>query len=201
MEVMMKRHVAVVLVLAVLMYPALARAETRPGIVAAEGGGAVIGAALAGGVLGTGLALALQGNSGMWEFDAFGGALGAAIGLGLGYPAGSAAGAALVGHLTNQHGRFWPSYLGALVGTPLGALMVYKGADMRQSVGKVAVITLGCLLPPTGAVVGYNLSRPRESRLGDRLMIAPEFRVCRREGTGSARGRSTAAGIRVQFGF
>ncbi len=82
------------------------------------------------------------------------GLVGAGVGAVTGIVLGTATYTWAVGQARNQGGRWGPTLLGALAGTAAGALVVVgaKRAPVIQLVG--------VLMPATGAVIGYNQSRP-----------------------------------------
>ncbi len=115
------------------------------------------GAGLGGGVLGgiggvcvggiAGLAFSHDISDMTWE-----GIVLMGTGLVAGISLGTATGTWAVGQARNQGGRWGPTLLGALAGTAAGAAVVVSTGP--------PVALIGALLPTTGAVVGYNLSRP-----------------------------------------
>ncbi len=85
---------------------------------------------------------------------------GIAAGYGLGFPLGSAAGAIFVGEITYQRGSFWWSWAGAELGA-LAAVGVFLSDD--GGIARPGTLACSALIfgPPMGAVIGYNLSRPK----------------------------------------
>lgn len=136
--------------------------EPSSGVILAEGL-----ASLAGGtVVGTGtFVLAFYGfwvsvadrSSEPW--DLVGAYLaGLAAGYGLGFPLGAAAGVTTVGGLTNQRGSFGWSWAGAELGaiSAIGLAYMLNNTSLGPLAGPVLVAG-----PAAGAVMGYNLSRPK----------------------------------------
>jgi hypothetical protein len=84
--------------------------------------------------------------------------VGGIIGAGLGYSAGCALGTSLVGSWFSQTGSFWSSLLGANVGLLPGCLLILAGiATNNNTISGIGAVGL-FVLPPLGAIIGYNLS-------------------------------------------
>lgn len=77
-------------------------------------------------------------------------------GYALGFPLGSALGASTVGGLAEQGGSFWWSWAGAELATiaALGFAAVFG-----EAFDGAFALPISALAPPTGAVVGYNVSK------------------------------------------
>ena len=97
------------------------------------------------------------------------------------YPLGSAAGASIVGGIKHQYGNFGYAYLGALLGLPIGVGIAAGGLAMPvdSDVLRGALVAVGCLVPPVGATVGYNLSRRSGVSYGllDGRLVPPSIGV------------------------
>jgi hypothetical protein len=195
MQVMMKRRIALVLVVAALAFPVPARADAGPAVIGMEAGGAVVGGGILGGAAGLALGAAFAGHTGDIEHDIMGWIIGGYLGIAAGLPLGSAIGATAVGAAANQHGRFLASYGLALAGLPVGTVIAVVGQNMGAA--RIPITVLGCLTPVAGAVLGYNKSRPKESDFGSRLIVVPE--VCVRRDREER--RYAAAGLGLRFAF
>jgi hypothetical protein len=84
------------------------------------------------------------------------------VGGSLGYPLLCGLGAWLGGRMSGEHGRLVPAMVGALTATPF-ALTVAWGAKLLEEAPKPApkatlLYAAAALLPPAGAVAGYNWS-------------------------------------------
>jgi len=156
-------------------------AEPGFGLYAAEAGGALLTGALVttGAVLGANAVLV--GPTDDWDRR-----LGGLLYLGLAgtvviYPLGSAGGTCIVGGIKQQYGNFWYSYLGALLGLPVGIGVAAGGLAIAGSSGvlQVASVVAGYLVPPIGATVGYNLSRQPDAGFGrlEKRLIPPSLGV------------------------
>jgi len=145
-------------------------------VTAAEWGGALIGAAPFGA-----FGLALAGYGGSYDPDQLGGVI-LLVPLAVTAPFTTAAGTSLAGGAFHQGGSYWASLGGAAAGTVialplvLGAFMIPREIPDFGTLGtmvvKFGVGGLGVLAVPTGAVLGYNLSRPKangQSSLESRL--------------------------------
>jgi hypothetical protein len=137
------------------------------GTIAREAGAGLVGSVL-GGIGGVcvggiaGLAFSHDIADMTWEGLALMGT-GAVAGISLGTTIGTYA----AGRARHQGGRWGPTFLGALAGTAVGAPVAYLGSRVTPPLALI-----GALLPATGAVVGYNLSRPKpatSSSFFDRL--------------------------------
>lgn len=97
------------------------------------------------------------------------------------YPLGSAAGTSIVGGVKQQQGSFGYAYLGALLGLPVGCGIAAGGLAMagHSPVLQGAFVVAGCLVPPVGATIGYNLSRQSSVGYGllDRRLLPPSVGV------------------------
>lgn len=95
------------------------------------------------------------------------------------YPVGCAAGTSIVGGLKQQDGSPLLSYLGALVGVPVGYGVFFLGeaASGGSAVIRWPAVALGLLAPPVGATIGYNLSRKSGVGYGllDQRLLMPSI--------------------------
>ncbi len=100
----------------------------------------------------------MAGDSANFPDRLFGAIDGSNIGMLVGFAAGNALGVSIVGLLSDQGGHPWASACGAALGTLVGAAWFSVDASSAK------LSATGCvLLPMVGAVLGYNLSRPRAS--------------------------------------
>jgi hypothetical protein len=96
-------------------------------------------------------------------------------------PLGSAAGASIVGGIKQQHGNFGATYLGALLGLPVGYGIAAGGLAIpgHSRVLDDVFFVASCLAPPVGATIGYNLSRQSGAGYGrlEQRLIPPSLGV------------------------
>jgi hypothetical protein len=169
----------------------LARAPAQPmfadpqsdspgfGLLAAEtGGGLLLGAVGTAGLY-CGLVAAWTKPGDDIEHQLMARVFGGLISVVLVYPVGCAAGTTIVGGVREQGGNFGLAYLGALVGLPVG-YGIGAGGDAISGGSPIlrwSFIALGCLAPPVGATVGYNLIRNPEPGLGrlDQRLLMPSI--------------------------
>jgi hypothetical protein len=108
-----------------------------------------------------------------------------------GIPAAMAWGVSMAGHAQGLDGRFWPSYLGAIVAFPLGAFVAGVGGILLDSVPYMGVplLVVGAIIPAAGATIGYDQSRskPKESGFLRERLIPPNFAVTHDRRVGRAR--------------
>jgi hypothetical protein len=160
-------------------------AEPGFGLYAAEAGGAL----LTGALLTAGTLLVVDpgvfgptGDHPNGNMD--GGIIGFFLGMAgtvVAYPLGCAAGTSIVGGIKQQYGNFGYSYLGALLGLPVGYGIAVGGLAMagRSPVLRGVSVVAGCLAPPVGATVGYNLSRRSDAGYGrlEQRLVPPSIGV------------------------
>jgi hypothetical protein len=109
-------------------------------------------ASLAGAVVG----ILMAGNHANFSAGSFAAIDGSNVGALVGYAAGNALGVSVVGRRFDQGGHLWASAGGAAAGALVGA--VWFSVDTSSA----KLSATGCvLLPRVGAVLGYNLSRPK----------------------------------------
>jgi hypothetical protein len=154
--------------LAAAARPTVARAfkPATPLIVASEAGAGCLGGlaltlpiSLVGGIVGVWIA----GDPPEFHRRLFASIDGMNIGALVGYVAGNALSVSVVGRRFDQGGHLWASACGAVVGAAV-ALPLFSVDSMHTPL----VMALP-VLPMVGAVVGYNLSRPRPAPAGSFL--------------------------------
>lgn len=138
---------------------------------AIEGGSAMVGAVVlgvAGGACGEFVgALVPNAAGGMDEGHML---TGAAVGLFTGYALGSAVATSCAGATMREGGRPAAAYEGAGIGTlaaagiGLGMVGLFHPLtnQSKQTLVVATFVASYALLPPAGAVIGYNLSRPKD---------------------------------------
>jgi len=141
-----------------------------PGILLVEGSGAVLGGAACAAGLGFLLAKLYDPSEDVWK--TFGGTV---LGGSLGYPVFCGVGCWASAKLVSQQGKLGGAVVGALTATPIGLTVAWVGTLVEHlppgSVKSSPIYVAAALIPPAGAVLGYNLTRPkaepdRSSRLG-----------------------------------
>jgi len=137
--------------------PTVSESPSTGVTILAEAGGAVVGGAITGAGLGVMLLLVRVPFSGDYSGIANLG-LGAVVGYAAGCPLGTCGAGALLG----QTGRFLPALLGSTAGMAAAVGVALLGADD-------AFLVSAAVLPPAGAVIGYNLSRPKTADEGSFL--------------------------------
>ena len=186
----MRRTVLAVLLVTVAAAQDFGGGSRRPGAgdYVVETGGALLGGALVG--AGATVALGVAGaahNSGA-QIGAF---FGAATGAALGYPLGCGLGTTIAGGALHAKGNTGAAYGGAYAGIALGVL-----AGLVSGNWGVGLLTVG-VLPPAGAVIGYNRGAPRSESgtpFGARLAL-PTVALC--TGLGPKRQRYSALDCRL----
>lgn len=130
-------------------------------IIAAEFTGGFFGGLIGGAALGYSSAIVSAKNGDPWHefFEAFGVFL---IGATIGYTAGSAVGTYWAGSSLKQNGTFLPTLTGALLGVPISWGLIWAAIEMEKS--EALFLIPAFAIPPIGAVIGYNLSRPKSSK-------------------------------------
>ena len=143
----------------------------KPTAIMNEATGAIMGGAVCAGVFGFLFHQMADPSTEIWK--TFGGTV---VGGSLGYPLFCGLGAYIGGRMSGEHGRLVPTMVGALTATPI-ALTVAWGAKLLEEAPKPApkatfFYVAAALLPPAGAVVGYNWSiRNRPMVTTDRFDI------------------------------
>jgi hypothetical protein len=152
------------------------RAHVPGGDYVAEAGGALLGGALVG--AGATVVLGVAGGALLSSHDAagedwgarLGAVLGGALGVVLGYPSGCGLGTTIVGKALRADGNSGAAYGGAYAGMAAG-MTVGVLAGLVTARWEAGLLAAG-VLPPAGAVIGYNTGAPRndaQSSLGARL--------------------------------
>jgi hypothetical protein len=129
----------------------------KPAAIMNEAAGAIMGGAVCAGVFGFLFNQMADPSTEIWK--TFGGTV---VGGSLGYPLFCGLGAWLGGRMSDEHGRLVPTMVGALTATPF-ALTVAWCAKLLEEAPKPApkatlLYAAAALLPPAGAVAGYNWS-------------------------------------------
>jgi len=141
-----------------------------PGILLVEGSGAALGGAACAAGFGYLLARLYDPSADVWK--TFGGTV---LGGSLGYPVFCGVGCWAAAKLVQQQGRLNGAVVGALAATPVALTVAWVGTLVERlppgSIKSSPIYVAAALIPPAGAVLGYNLSRPRvpeahASRLG-----------------------------------
>lgn len=131
-----------------------------PGIILVEGSGAVLSGAACASGLGFLLAGLYDPSEDVWK--TFGGTI---LGGSLGYPVFCGVGCWASAKLVSQQGRLGGAIIGALAATPIGVTVAWVGTLVERlppgSIKSSPIYVAAALIPPAGAVIGYNLSRPR----------------------------------------
>ncbi len=142
-----------------------------PGIVLVEGSGAVLGGAICAAGFGFLLTRLYDPSEDVWK--TFGGTV---LGGSLGYPVFCGLGCYAGGRLVQQRGTLTGALVGGLAATPVSLTIAWVGTLLERlppgSLKSSPFYVLAALVPPAGAVLGYNLTRPAESRaegLGSRI--------------------------------
>jgi hypothetical protein len=145
-----------------------------PGIILVEGSGAVLGGAACAAGLGFLLARLYDPSADVWK--TFGGTV---LGGSLGYPVFCGVGCWAAAKLVKQQGRLAGAVVGALAATPVGLTIAWIGTLVERlppgSIKSSPIYVAAALIPPAGAVVGYNLSRPKAGEVRSSRLGAPEL--------------------------
>ena len=145
-----------------------------PGIVLIEGSGAILGGAACAAGLGYLLTRVYDPSTDVWK--TFGGTV---LGGSLGYPVFCGIGCWASAKLVKQQGRLGGAVVGALAATPIGLTVAWIGTLVEHlppgSLESSPMYIAAALIPPAGAVVGYNLSRPMREPAGASRLTAPEL--------------------------
>ena len=145
-----------------------------PGVFLVEGSGAVMAGAACAAGLGLLLAQIYDPSTDVWK--TFGGTV---LGGSLGYPVFCGIGCWASAKLVKQQGRLDGAVVGALAATPIGLTVAWVGTLVERlppgSIKSSPIYVMAALIPPTGAVVGYNLSRPKAEPVRSSRIGAPEF--------------------------
>jgi hypothetical protein len=144
-----------------------------PGILLVEGSGAVLGGAACAAGLGFLLARMYDPSEDVWK--TFGGTV---LGGSLGYPLFCGLGCWASAKLVSQQGTLGGAIVGALAAAPVALTVAWVGTLVEHSppgsLASSSVYVAAALIPPAGAVVGYNLSRPRPTKVSTARLDWPE---------------------------
>jgi hypothetical protein len=145
-----------------------------PGIFLFEASGAVVGGAACAAGLGFLLTRLYDPSEDVWK--SFGGTV---LGGSLGYPLFCGVGCYAAGRLVRQPGRLHGAVIGALAATPIAITMAWTAAVVEKmppgSVKSSPIYVIALLVPPAGAVVGYNLTLPATGQPGAGRRVRPEL--------------------------
>jgi hypothetical protein len=135
-----------------------------PGIILVEGSGG----------LGYLLAQLYDPSEDVWK--TFGGTV---LGGSLGYPVFCGVGCWASAKLVSQQGSLGGAVVGALTATPVALTIAWIGTLVEHSPPDSSksspIYVVAALVPPAGAVIGYNLSRPRAEPARSSRLGIPEF--------------------------
>ncbi len=141
----------------------------QAGVYAGEGAASLFGGLLLGVGSGALVNTAVGRNGGMFTYYG----VPVLVAAGAGYSAGAGLGAWGVGSLARQRGRVLPAIIGGAAGTALwsGMTLVLYGLNARPSTP--FLIVTGLTFTPLGAVIGYNLGRPRAAAAAEARILLP----------------------------
>jgi hypothetical protein len=145
-----------------------------PGIFLVEGSGAALGGAACAAGFGYLLARLYDPSTDVWK--TFGGTV---LGGSLGYPVLCGVGCWAAAKLVQQQGRLNGAVVGALAATPVALTVAWVGTLVERlppgSIKSSPIYVAAALIPPAGAVIGYNLSRPKATEAHSSRLGAPEL--------------------------
>jgi hypothetical protein len=145
-----------------------------PGILLVEGSGAVLGGAACAAGLGFLLTRLYDPSEDVWK--TFGGTV---LGGSLGYPVFCGVGCWASAKLVSQSGKLGGAVVGALAATPIGLTVAWVGTLVEHlppgSMKSSPIYVAAALIPPAGAVLGYNLSRSKAGPVRSSHLRAPEL--------------------------
>lgn len=157
-----------------------------PGILLVEGSGGVLGGAACAAGFGFLLTRLYDPSQDVWK--TFGGTV---LGGSLGYPIFCGVGCWAASKLVMQQGTVGGAVVGALAATPVALTVAWVGTLVERlppgSVKSSPIYVAAALIPPAGAVLGYNLSRPRAASSSAWLERLDLPEVSLRPGGGHAR--------------
>ncbi len=166
--------VAALLSSAVSTGPASDIPPLDPGIFLVEGSGAVLAGAACASGLGFLLTRLYDPSEDVWK--TFGGTV---LGGSLGYPVFCGVGCWASAKLVKQQGKLDGAIIGALAATPIGLTVAWVGTLVEHlppgSIKSSPIYVAAALIPPAGAVAGYNLSRPKAESVRSSRLGVPEF--------------------------
>ena len=145
-----------------------------PGILLVEGSGAALGGAACAAGFGYLLARLYDPSTDVWK--TFGGTV---LGGSLGNPVFCGVGCWAAAKLVQQQGRLGGAVVGALAATPVALTVAWVGTLVERlppgSIKSSPIYVAAALIPPAGAVLGYNLSRPKATEAHSSRLGAPEL--------------------------
>jgi len=131
-----------------------------PGILLVEGSGAALGGAACAAGFGFLLTKLYDPSQNVWK--TFGGTV---LGGSLGYPLLCGVGCWAAAKLVMQQGTLDGAVVGGLAATPVALTVAWVGTLVEKlppgSIKSSPIYVAAALIPPAGAVLGYNLSRPK----------------------------------------
>jgi hypothetical protein len=132
-------------------------AGTMPAAIMNEATGAIMGGAVCAAVFGFLMDKLADPSTEVWK--TFGGTV---VGGAMGYPLFCGLGAYFGGRMSGEHGQLLPAMVGALAATPVALTAAWCAKlteeDGLHSPRSTWLYVAAALLPPAGAVVGYNWS-------------------------------------------
>jgi len=145
-----------------------------PGIFLVEGSGAVLGGAACAAGLGFLLSKMYDPSEDVWK--TFGGTV---LGGSLGYPVFCGVGCWGAARLVKQQGKLGGAVVGALAATPVALTVAWVGTMVEHlppgSIKSSPIYVAAALIPPVGAIVGYNLTRPKPDQVRASRVDVPEL--------------------------
>jgi len=145
-----------------------------PGIFLVEGSGAVLGGAACAAGFGFLLSRLYDPSEDVWK--TFGGTV---LGGSLGYPVFCGVGCWAAARLVKQQGGLAGAVVGGLAATPVGLTVAWIGTLIERlplgSIKSSPIYVAAALIPPAGAVLGYNLSRPKSGQTPSSRLCPPEL--------------------------
>ena len=147
-----------------------------PGIILVEGSGAVLGGAACAAGLGFLLGRLYDPSEDVWK--TFGGTV---LGGSLGYPVFCGVGCWGAAKLVKQQGNLTGAVVGALAAMPVGLTIAWVGTLVERlppgSIKSSPIYVAAALVPPAGAILGYNLSRPKTGEVRSSRLGIPELLI------------------------
>jgi len=147
-----------------------------PGIFLVEGSGAVLGGAACAAGFGFLLAQLYDPSEDVWK--TFGGTV---LGGSLGYPVFCGIGCWGAAKLVKQQGGLGGAVVGALAATPVALTVAWVGTIVEHlppgSIKSSPIYVAAALIPPVGAIVGYNLSRPETKQSQTSRLDIPDLQL------------------------
>jgi len=145
-----------------------------PGIILVEGSGAVLGGAICAAGFGFLFKRLYDPSEDVWK--TFGGTV---LGGSLGYPVFCGLGCWASARLVRQQGGLNGAIVGALAATPVALTVAWIGTLVERmppgSPKSSPIYTVAALIPPAGAIAGYNFSRPKTGPPGSARLSMPDI--------------------------